>query len=232
MIDLSLVVRFGLLLVRPGMLVMVAPVLGGTFAPTPVKVAMTVLLALVLAPTVPVPAAGNDVSLTLIIAREVVEPGSRTLAALVNALGGDILDGEGRLDRAELRRRLFADAETRRTTEAILHPAILAELERQAEHAPGPYQVFVIPLLVEAKLRQTVDRILVVDCPEEEQIRRLRARDGESREAAARMLAAQATRDERLAAADDVVDNGGEAADLPGQVERLDRQYREMAAKY
>jgi dephospho-CoA kinase len=177
-------------------------------------------------------ARGVPVLDTDVIAREVVEPGRPALDALVASQGRRILGADGRLDRAELRRRLFGDEAVRREVEGILHPAIMAELRRQSAAAGGPYQVFVIPLLVEAKLRQTVDRILVVDCPEEEQIRRLRARDGESREAAARMLAAQAARDERLAAADDVVDNGGEAADLPGQVERLDRQYREMAAKY
>jgi dephospho-CoA kinase len=177
-------------------------------------------------------ARGVPVLDTDVIAREVVEPGRPALDALVASQGRRILGADGRLDRAELRRRLFGDEAVRREVEGILHPAIMAELRRQSAAAGGPYQVFVIPLLVEAKLRQTVDRILVVDCPEEEQIRRLRARDGESREAAARMLAAQAARDERLAAADDVIDNGGEAADLPGQVERLDRQYREMAAKY
>jgi dephospho-CoA kinase len=148
------------------------------------------------------------------ISREVVEPGSHALAALVNALGGGILDRDGSLDRAELRRRLFADAETRREVEAILHPAILSELERQAARLPGPYQVFVIPLLVEAGLEHVVDRVLVVDCPEEEQVRRLMERDGETREGAMRVLEAQAPRDRRLAAADDVIDNGGAALDL------------------
>jgi dephospho-CoA kinase len=163
------------------------------------------------------------------IAREVVEPGSHALAALVNALGGGILDAGGRLDRAALRDRLFADEHVRREVEGILHPAILAELERQSQTAGGPYQVFVIPLLVEAKLQHVVDRVLVVDCPEDDQVRRLMARDGESRADAARMLASQATREARLAAADDVIDNGGETADLPAQVDRLDRKYRLLA---
>jgi dephospho-CoA kinase len=166
------------------------------------------------------------------IAREVVEPGTASLAALVDALGGGILDDEGRLDRAELRRRVFGDAATRRQVEAILHPAILAELERQSRAAPGPYQVFVIPLLVEARLGRIVDRILVVDCPEEEQLRRLMARDGESRESALAMLDAQSTRERRLAEADDVIDNGGAAAALPAQVAALDRHYRDLAARH
>ena len=100
--------------------------------------------------------------------------------------------------------------------ESILHPGDPRELERQAARAPGPYQVLVIPLLVEAGLERLVDRVLVVDCPEEEQIRRLMARDGETREGALRMLEAQATRERRLAAADDVIDNGGSAAGPAG----------------
>jgi dephospho-CoA kinase len=176
-------------------------------------------------------ARGAPVLDTDVIAREVVEPGQPALEALVESQGDGILDGEGRLDRARLRDRLFADEALRREVEGILHPAIRAELDRQSAAAGGPYQVFVIPLLVEAKWHRAVDRVLVVDCSEEEQIRRLMARDGETRAAAARMLAAQATRAERLAAADDVIDNGPETADLPGQVERLDRKYRELAAK-
>jgi dephospho-CoA kinase len=174
-------------------------------------------------------ARGATVLDTDVIAREVVELGRPALGALVHALGGGILDGEGRLDRAELRRRLFEDAELRREVEAILHPAILAELERKARAAPGPYQVFVIPLLVENRLAHIVDRVLVVDCPEAEQVRRLMARDGETRESAERMLAAQATREQRLAAADDVIDNGGDAADISGQVAALDLKYRALA---
>jgi dephospho-CoA kinase len=177
-------------------------------------------------------ARGAAVLDTDVIAREVVEPGSHALAALVNALGGGILDAEGRLDRAFLRDRLFADAFVRREVEGILHPAIFAELERQSQTAGGPYQVFVIPLLVEAKLQHVVDRVLVVDCPEDVQVRRLMARDGGSRDDAARILASQATREARLAAADDVIDNGGETADLPAQVDRLDRKYRRLATEH
>jgi len=165
------------------------------------------------------------------IAREVVEPGQPALAALVRALGSDILSRDGRLDRALLRRRLFADDATRRTVEGILHPVILAELGRQAAAAPGPYQVFVIPLLVEGDRAGLVDRVLVVDCPEELQIEHLMRRDGETREGALRMLATQVSRDRRLAAADDVIVNDGPAEDLERQVALLDRKYREFAAK-
>ncbi len=177
-------------------------------------------------------ARGARVLDTDVIAREVVVPGSRALAELVAAQGGGILDPAGRLDRAELRRRILADPATRLKVEAILHPEILAELERQSGRSPGPYQVLVIPLLVEAGLEHVVDRVLVVDCPEEEQIRRLMSRDGASREDATRMLGAQASRERRLTAADDVIDNGGAAADLPGQVAGLDRQYRDLARNH
>lgn len=164
------------------------------------------------------------------IAREVVEPGRPALAALVQALGSDILSRDGRLDRALLRRRIFADAAARRTVEGILHPAILEELGRQSVAAPGPYQVLLIPLLVEGDRAGLFDRVLVVDCPEELQVERLMSRDGETREAALGMLAAQASRRERLAAADDVIVNDGPAGDLERQVALLDRKYREMAA--
>lgn len=166
------------------------------------------------------------------IAREVVEPGSPVLGRLVQALGGAILDRDGQLDRAGLRHRMFADPATRRTVEAILHPAIISELNRQSEAAPGPYQILVIPLLVEGDREGLVDRVLVVDCPEEEQIGRLMRRDGESRETAERMLAAQVPRDARRAAADDLIVNDGPAGELADQVARLDRKYREIAAKH
>lgn len=166
------------------------------------------------------------------IARDVVEPGMPALAALVNALGGGILDGEGRLDRAALRRRIFGDAATRRTVESILHPAILAGLDREAERASGPYLVLVIPLLVDGRHEALVDRVLVVDCSEETQIRRLMERDGETRAGALRALEAQISRERRLAAADDVIANDGPAGELEAEVAALDRKYREMASSH
>jgi len=164
------------------------------------------------------------------IAREIVEPGRPALAELVRALGTDILGTGGALDRTSLRRRIFADADARRTVERILHPAILAELERQSRAAGGPYQLLVIPLLVERHLAGLVDRVLVVDCEPATQLERLMKRDGETRESAQAMLAAQAPREARLAAADDVIQNDGEPGALAARVAALDRRYREMAA--
>jgi dephospho-CoA kinase len=177
-------------------------------------------------------ARGATVIDTDCIARDVVEPGMPALAALVNALGGGILDGEGRLDRAALRRRIFADAATRRTVESILHPAILAGLDREADRASGPYLVLVIPLLVDGRHEALVDRVLVVDCSEETQIRRLMERDGETRAGALRALEAQISRERRLAAADDVIANDGPAGELEAEVAALDRKYREIASSH
>jgi dephospho-CoA kinase len=166
------------------------------------------------------------------IARQVVEPGRPALAALTAALGTEILDADGRLDRHRMRERIFKDAVTRDIVEGILHPAILSELDRQA-HASrrGRYQVLVIPLLVEGGRSDLADRVLVVDCPEEQQIERLMKRDGETRENATRALAAQATRTDRLGAADDVIVNDGDPAKLVELVAGLDRKYRQLAAQ-
>ena len=164
------------------------------------------------------------------IAREIVEPGRPALAELVRALGTEILGTGGALDRASLRRRIFADAAARRTVEGILHPAILAELERRSRAAGGPYQLLVIPLLVERQLAGFVNRVLVVDCEPATQVERLMRRDGETRESALAMLAAQAPREARLAAADDVIRNDGQSGALAARVAELDRRYRELAA--
>jgi dephospho-CoA kinase len=164
------------------------------------------------------------------IARDVVEPGQPALAKVVAAFGPDILGPDGRLDRPRLRARVFADPDSRQRLEAILHPAIRAELARRAEAAGGPYQVWVIPLLVEGGQVDRVDRILVVDCPEAVQLARVKARDGETEDSARAILAAQASRAQRLAAADDVIVNDGEEAGLSPQVAALDARYRALVA--
>jgi dephospho-CoA kinase len=125
---------------------------------------------------------------------------------------------------------VFSDPALRRRLEAILHPAIRAEMQRQAAATAGPYVVIAIPLLVENGLQQQVDRVLVVDCPPDVQLARLLARDGETPEGARAILAAQATRDERLAVADDVVVNDGSLADLDARVDALHHRYLALAA--
>jgi dephospho-CoA kinase len=159
------------------------------------------------------------------IARDVVAPGAPALGQLVAEFGPEILDARGRLDRARMRERVFSDPQQRRKLEAITHPAIRAELARRSAAAGGDYQIHVIPLLVETGRAEAYDRVLVVDCPEEAQIARLMARDGTSREQAAEILSAQVSREERLDAAHDVIENTGTLTDLQDFVATLHRNY-------
>lgn len=159
------------------------------------------------------------------IARDVVEPGKPTLARLVEEFGDDILDASGRLDRAGMRARVFADPEQRKRLEAITHPAIREELAARAQRAQGPYQIHVIPLLIESGRSELYDRVLLVDTSEEEQLKRLMARDSSSQQLARQILAAQASREDRLDAADDVIVNTGTLQDLHRFVQTLHRNY-------
>ena len=167
---------------------------------------------------------------TDVIARNVVAPGQPALEEIANRFGPQVMDADGRLDRAAMRKRIFTDDKARRELEAILHPRIGAETRRQSESAGGPYQLIVVPLLTSSALRDFVDRILVVDCEEERQIERLLARDAETEEQARRILATQSSRAERLAIADDVINNNNSIDSLRGQVADLDRDYRRIAA--
>jgi dephospho-CoA kinase len=163
------------------------------------------------------------------IARDVVAPGMPALGQLVAEFGPEILDAQGRLDRARMRERVFGDPAQRRKLEAITHPAIRAELAQRSAAAGGDYQIHVIPLLVESGRTEAYDRVLVVDCPEQMQMARLMARDSSSREQAAEILAAQASREERLNAAHDVIENTGTLADLQRSVQILHRNYALLA---
>lgn len=175
-------------------------------------------------------ALGVPVIDTDVIARQVVEPEQPALAQIAATFGRDVLDADGRLDRRRMRERIFTDPDAKRRLEAILHPAIRIEMERQSMAAQGPYQVLVIPLLTEGGRRDHVDRVLLVDVPEDLQIQRLMMRDGVTHEQAQSSLNAQATRAQRLALADDVVRNTGRVDDLRARVATLDRRYRELAA--
>ena len=166
---------------------------------------------------------------TDVIAREVVAPGQPALDEIRQEFGASVIDDDGALDRAAMRRLVFSDERQRRQLEAILHPRIRDEVLRQSESAGGPYQVIVVPLLVDSPLRDFVDRILVVDCDEETQIRRLLARDTGSVDQAQRILAAQSSRSERLAIADDVVDNDGDLDTTRDRVRKLHEIYLSLA---
>lgn len=175
-------------------------------------------------------ALGVPVIDTDLIARQVVEPGQPALAEVVAAFGPGVLGNDGRLDRRRLREIIFTDATARRRLEAILHPAIRAEMERQSQAAGGAYQLLVIPLLTESGRRDHVDRVLLVDVPEAVQVERLMRRDGVSREQATASLGAQATRAARLAMADDVIENTGRAEELEARVAALHGRYVGLAA--
>jgi dephospho-CoA kinase len=165
-----------------------------------------------------------------VASRSVVEPGKPGLAQVVQRFGGGVLDADGRLDRRALRDLIFKDSSLRQALDAILHPLIRAEMEREAAQAKGPYVVMAIPLLVEGGgAGKRADRVLVVDADETLQIQRLRARDGSSVEQARAILASQANRAARLAAADDVLLNTGTVAELRQAVDRLHEQYLQLA---
>jgi dephospho-CoA kinase len=166
------------------------------------------------------------------VAHALTTPGGAAMPAIRAEFGDGVVGPDGALDRAAMRRIVFADPAARKRLEAILHPMIRSESERRvtagALHAP--YVILMVPLLVESgDYRTRVDRIAVVDCAEATQIARVMSRNKLAREEVERILAAQATRAERLAAADDVIDNDGSLTDLPHRIERLHRQYLDLS---
>lgn len=165
------------------------------------------------------------------IAHELTGPRGAAMVAIAEAFGLAVVDARGALDRAAMRRQVFADATARQRLEGILHPLIRAESDRRCQAARAPYVILAVPLLVESgSYRERVQRVLVVDCPEAVQVARVMARNGLGEAEVQAILAAQASRQQRLAVADDVVDNGGDAAALVPQVERLHRQYLAAAS--
>lgn len=163
--------------------------------------------------------------------RAVVAPGQPGLQAVAARFGRGVLTAAGELDRRALRSLIFQDAAKRRELEGILHPLIRAHMEAEARQAAGPYLVLSVPLLIEGgAARDRVDRILVVDADEAQQVERLMRRDAVSEAQARAILAAQASRAERLKAADDVLVNTGTVPELRQAVDRLHRRYLELAA--
>ncbi|MFM5034018.1 dephospho-CoA kinase [Aeromonas media] len=142
-----------------------------------------------------------------LIAREVVAPGTPALAAITSHFGPEMLTEQGLLDRRVLRERIFSDPAAKSWLNALLHPIIRSEMLRQCAAVSSPYCLLVVPLLVENRLTELADRVLVIDVDEATQIERTCRRDGVSREQAQAILASQANRSERLAMADDVLDN-------------------------
>lgn len=165
------------------------------------------------------------------VARQVVQPGQPALAAIATHFGDEVIGADGQLDRATLRRIVFADASARAALEAITHPAIRALMISQCRQATGPYVVADIPLLAEAGRQQYpwIQRVLVVDVPQAVQLQRLMARDCINASLAQRMIDAQASRAQRLAIADDVLDNSAPAQALDGPIAALHARYCALA---
>lgn len=169
------------------------------------------------------------------IAHALTTSDGAAMPAIRAEFGAGVASADGALDRAAMRAMAFADPAARRRLEAILHPLIRAESERQlaAASARAPYAILVVPLLIEAgDYRKRVNRIAVVDCAEATQIARVMSRSGLARPEIDRILAAQATRAERLAAADDIIDNDGKLAALPPQIERLHVNYLALSRQF
>ncbi len=163
------------------------------------------------------------------VSRDVVAPGTPLLEEVFRHFGQDLRRPDGQLDRRALRARVFAAASQRRQLEALLHPAIRARSDELLAAAPGPYQIEVIPLLAESAERGRYDRVLVVDCDPAIQRARLAARDGADAAQVEAMIAAQATRAQRLALADDVLVNDAGLDALQARVEALHHRYLGLA---
>ncbi len=169
---------------------------------------------------------GASVVDTDLIAHALTAPGGAAIAAIRRAFGDDMIAPDGSLDRAAMRALAFGHPQARQQLEAILHPMIRTESARQCVEAPGPYVILAVPLLIESgDYRARCDRICVVDCPEALQMDRVRERNALPEAQIRSIMAAQASRAQRLAAADDVIDNSSTLEALAAQVEHLHARY-------
>lgn len=164
-----------------------------------------------------------------VIAREVVQPGSKALLAIREKFGESILSPDGNLDRARLRNLVFAEPVLKTWLNELLHPLIREQMQTQCQQAISEYVILSIPLLVENKLEHMADRILVVDCPEEIQLHRASIRDGVGEAQIKSIMQSQASREQRLAIADDVIINDTDKPQLLAKVQALHNKYRAYA---
>lgn len=169
---------------------------------------------------------------TDVIARELTQSGGKATPLIADTFGKEFIAPDGDMDRAKMREHVFSDPAARKTLEGLLHPLIRDEANRRIAAAQGPYVIYVVPLLVESgEQRRRVDRVLVVDCPESVQIERVRRRSGLSEAQVKSIIAAQASRSERLAAADDIIDNSGTLETMRAQVRELHESYLRRGPK-
>jgi dephospho-CoA kinase len=164
-----------------------------------------------------------------IASRVVVEPGRPALATIAEHFGPEAINTDGTLNRAELRNRVFADPQERKWLEALTHPLINRHLQNELAKATSPYAMLVSPLLIETGQSEFCQRILVVDVPVELQIQRTVSRDSSDETQVRAIIAVQMSRDQRLAAADDVVVNDGDLAQIDAEIERLHQAYLELS---
>lgn len=172
---------------------------------------------------------GIDIVDADIASRVVVAPGKPALNAIADHFGPDILLGDGQLDRAALRTRIFSNPTEKAWLESLLHPLIAEQICDSLERVKSPYAIFVSPLLVEGHQGSLCDRILVVDVPEELQIARTVERDSNDRAQVERIVAAQASRQQRLAKASDIITNTGSIDQLHRQIEQCHQRYLQLA---
>jgi len=166
-----------------------------------------------------------------IAAREVVQPGQPGLEQIIALFGQDILTPDGTLDRDKLRELIFTNATSRKNLEAILHPLIRKQMDEKLADLKAPYAILAIPLLLETNRRDGIDRILVVDADESQQITRAAERDSTKEKQIRAIIAAQCNRKDRLKAADDVIYNSGDLEQLKNQVIDTHNLYLRLAAK-
>ena len=159
------------------------------------------------------------------IAHELVDPGKATLLTLEKAFGKEIITASGALDRKKLKGLIFSNPEKKKQLESIMHPLIYAEIQKKIDHLKNKYVIISIPLLLETKMTDFVDRVLVVDCPVALQISRVKTRDTLDSAFIEEIIFTQVTREQRLSAADDIIDNTYSTQQLAAQVKKLHNSY-------
>jgi dephospho-CoA kinase len=174
---------------------------------------------------------GVDIIDADVIARDVVAPGTVGLSQIVSKLGKQILDEKGQLNRSLLRQKVFAEPELKAWLNQLLHPLIRQQMQQQTQAATSPYCILSVPLLVENNLAKSVDRVLIVDVSESTQLQRTVQRDNSNVEQISAIMRAQASREQRLAIADDVIQNEGAPKDLVDKVAELHQFYGKLAAE-
>lgn len=163
---------------------------------------------------------------TDLIAHQLTQAGGIAIGEIQEKFGADFILSSGAMDRTKMRDLVFRDAQQKKRLEGILHPLIRAETEAAAKRSKAPYTIFVVPLLVESGAwKQRVDRVLVVDCNEATQIERVQSRNGLPREQINAIMQVQASREQRLQAADDVIRNEGDLSEIRAQVRHLHEKY-------